>query len=98
MITQIQFVKIPVSDALNIYTEKKLKKLMERFEMINTIDVYFKLENDPTGYGKICEIECGIPGGKLFAKASKNYHEHALKVALLEIDKQLEKKKAMLAV
>ena len=98
MITQIQFVKIPVSDALTVYTEKKLEKLMDRFEMIKTIDVYFRIENDPTGNGKICEIECGIAGGKIFAKASKKYHEHALKVAMLEIDKQLEKKKAMLVV
>lgn len=95
MLTQIQFVKIPVSDALTVYTEKKLKKLISRFEMINAIDVYFKKEKDPKGEGNICEIECSIPGTKVFAATSQNYFEHAVKVAIAEIEKQLKKRKAV---
>ncbi|MCM8569301.1 HPF/RaiA family ribosome-associated protein [Gramella jeungdoensis] len=98
MLTQIQFVKIPTSEALTYYTEKKLKKLTSKFEMIKAIDVYFKLEKDPKGEGKICEIECSIPGTKVFAATSQNYFEHAVKVAIAEIEKQLEKRKAVMMV
>lgn len=96
MLAQIQFVKIPTSEALTTYTENKLKKLIDRFEMINSIDVYFKLENDAGGSGKICEIECNIPGNKVFAATSQHYYEHAVKIALAEVEKQLKKRKAVL--
>ena len=98
MLIQINYVKIPNSLALNNYTYEKLEKLTSRYEMINAIDVYFKLENDPAGEGKICEIECGIPGTKIFASTSQNYFEQAVKVAVAEIEKQLKKRKAQLAV
>ncbi len=96
MLIQVQYVKIPPSEALNTYTEKKLKKLTSKYEMINAIDIYFKTENTASGDGNICEIECSIPGKKLFASATKIYFEHAFKVALAEIEKQLKKKKALM--
>lgn len=95
MHTQIQFVKMPVSEALTTYTLNKLNKLTSKFKMINAIDVYFKKENDQTGEGRICEIECSIPGLKVFASTSKNYYENAVKVAISEIGKQLEKRKSL---
>ena len=98
MLIQTNYVKIPASDALTDYTQQKLEKLVARYEMIKAIDVYFKLENDPSGEGKICEIECSVPGNKIFASASRNYFEHAVKIAVSEIEKQLKKRKAMMAV
>ncbi|MCG9971910.1 HPF/RaiA family ribosome-associated protein [Christiangramia crocea] len=98
MSTQIQFVKIPTSEALTTYTENKLNKLRARFEIIKAINIYFKLENDPKGEGKICEIECIIPGSKVFAATSQHYFEHSVKVAIAEIEKQLEKRKAVMMV
>ncbi|MGA8852752.1 MAG: HPF/RaiA family ribosome-associated protein [Christiangramia sp.] len=96
MLNQIQYVKIPQSPALNVFTENKLDTLRERYEFIQDIQVFFKLENTTPGYGRICEIECSIPGSKIHARASKEYFEHAVKTAVNEIMKQLEKKKASL--
>ena len=93
MLIQIEYVKIPQSPALNTYTEAKLQKLLTRFE-ITAIQVYFKLENAASGGGRICEIECSIPGSKVYAESSKEYFEHSVKQAIAEVAKQLEKKKA----
>lgn len=96
MLNQLQYVKIPQSAALNTYTENKLELLRRRYEMIGDIQVFFKIENTIPGDDKICEIECSIPGSKVHAKATKEYFEHAVKTAVYEITKQLEKKKATL--
>ena len=64
--------------------------------MIQKLKVNFKLENKKPGNGKICEIECAVPGTKFHAAATTEYFETAVKVAFSIIGKQLEKKKSML--
>ena len=95
MFSQIQYVKIPQSETLNAYTENKLDRLKEKYGMIQKLKVNYKLENKKPGKGKICEIECSIPGTKFHAAATSDYFETAAKVVFKLISKQLEKKKTM---
>lgn len=95
MHTQIQIVKMASSEALTAFTLNKISKLTAKFNRIYAIDIYFKKENTPAGPGSICAIECSIPGQNIFASTSKNYFEHSVKVAISEIEKQLEKRKSL---
>ena len=96
MFNQIQYIKIPQSETLNAYTENKLNRLLERFDMVQKIKVNFKLENSTPKKGKVCEIECSVPGAKYRAAATMEYFETSVKLAFELISRQLEKKKALL--
>ena len=48
MTVNIQFVKMPTSDAMHAYTMKKLEKISKKYDWLIKADVYFKLENDPS--------------------------------------------------
>lgn len=95
MTTNIQFVKLPVSEPLKFYVTHKLQKLAEKFDWIINADVYYKLENDPTGTGKICEIELSMPGPRLFASSKALNYELATKNTISDLEKQLKKRKAV---
>ncbi|MFZ0489516.1 MAG: ribosome-associated translation inhibitor RaiA [Salegentibacter sp.] len=96
MVMNIQFVKMPVSEAMTEYVSGKLQKLTEKYEWIIKADVFFKLENDPAGNGKVCEIELSAPGPQLFAACNENTFEYAAKKAVRELERQLKKRKAVL--
>ncbi|WP_299152708.1 HPF/RaiA family ribosome-associated protein [uncultured Christiangramia sp.] len=55
-------------------------------------------ENDRQGNTKVCEIECTIPGPRIHASASREYFEHAVKMAVKELIKQLEKRNAVIQI
>ncbi|MBT8295300.1 MAG: HPF/RaiA family ribosome-associated protein [Gramella sp.] len=93
MLLQIQNIKIPPSAALDQYTRAKLAKIIDRYKIIKNLEVYFKFENKSPDNSRICEIECAIPGGRIHARASKKYYEEAVNKAIVEISRQLEKKK-----
>lgn len=96
MTINIQYVKMPFSEAMTENVINKLNKLGERYHWITQARVFFKLENDPAGNGKICEIELSIPGPRIFASSRENNFELAAKQTALEIEKQLQKRKAVL--
>lgn len=97
MFNQIQYIKMPQSETLNSYTENKLERLLKRFEMIQKIKVNFKLENSTPKKGKVCEIECSVPGAKYRAVATMEHFENSVKLAFELISRQLAKKKALLS-
>jgi len=92
MTISIQFVKMPVSDALSQYTTEKLQKIAKRYSWLINADVYFKLEGDHTGK-KICDIELSLPGPKIFASSKEDNFEMAVKETIADLDKQLKKRK-----
>lgn len=96
MTINIQYVKMPFSEAMTENVINKLNKLGERYQWITQARVFFKRENDPAGNGKICEIELSIPGPRIFASSRENNFELAAKQTALEIEKQLQKRKAVL--
>ncbi len=92
MTINIQFVKMPTSEALSAYTEKKLQKLAIKYSWLINADVFFKLEGDHTGK-KICDMELSLPGPKVFASSKEDNFELAVKETISDLDKQLRKRK-----
>lgn len=93
MTIDIQYVQMPTSESMDAFVTQKLKKLASKYDWVIRAQVHFKLENDPTKKGKICEIELSAPGPRLFAKANEEHFEKAAAVAVQEISKQLKKRK-----
>ena len=90
----IQFVKMPTSESMQDYTVNKLDKLAKKYEWLINADVFFKVENDPKGKGKICEMELSLSGPKIFAASNEKNFELAVKNTISDLEKQLEKRKS----
>ena len=93
MTINIQYVQMPTSESMSAIVTNKLRKLEKKFEWIISADVYFKLENDPKGKGKICEIQLSAPGPRLFAKTGEDNFEKAAAATIKELEGQLRKRK-----
>ena len=74
---------------------RALDQTSVRFVLIKA-DVFFKLENDPAGQGKICEVQLSAPGPNFFAISQEKNFELAAKKTVAELEKQLKKRKAVL--
>jgi len=94
MTINIQYIKMPTSEAMNEYVENKLQKIAEKYDWIIRAEVSFKMENNVYGKGNICEIELSIPGPKLFASTKDESFEAAAKETILDLERQLKKRKA----
>ena len=94
MTINIQYVKMPTSEAMNDYVEKKLQKLAEKYDWLIRADVSFKLENNVYGKGNICEMELSLPGPKIFATSKEATFEAAAKETISDLEEQLKKRKA----
>jgi len=92
MTINIQFVKMPASEALMGRTEKRLQKLSKKYDWIIKAEVFFKLGKDVVN-NNICEIELSLPGPKIFAASKEKTFEMALKETLLDVGRQLKKRK-----
>lgn len=97
MTVNIQYVKMPTSEAMNEYVEKKLQKISEKYEWLIRADVSFKMENNVYGKDNICEIEVSLPGPKVFAASKADSFEAAAKETISDLEKQLKKRKAKFA-
>ncbi len=63
MTIDIQYVQMPTSEAMNTLMTARLNRLANKYDWIIRARVHFKQENDPTGKGKIWEIEVlRVPG------------------------------------
>lgn len=94
MKTNIQYVKMPTSETMSDYVAKKLKKLENHYDWLIKADVFFKLENNTSENGKICDIELSLPGAKIFATSNEKNYEMAVKETIADLDVQLKKRKA----
>ncbi len=90
----IQYVKMPESETLSEYTRTRLEKLSSKYEWIIKSNVHFKVDKDPAGIDKICEIELSLPGPRIFASSKEKNFELAVKGTLSDLEKQLKKRKA----
>lgn len=96
MTIDIQYVQMPTSEAMNELLTVKLNKLATKYEWIIRAQVYFKKENDPTGKGRICEIELSAPGPRVFARSNEDDFEKAAAKTIKDLEKQLSKRKAIM--
>lgn len=96
MTIDIQYVQMPTSEAMNELISLKLNRLAAKYEWIIRAQVSFKQENDPTGKGKICEMELSAPGPRLFARSDEDDFEKAAANTIKDLEKQLSKRKAIM--
>ena len=92
MTINIQYVKMPTSEAMSEYVENKLQKLAEKYDWLIRADVSFKMENNVYGKGNICEMELSLPGPKIFATSKETTFEAAAKETISDLEKQLKKR------
>ncbi len=90
----IQYVKMKTSESMSAYVTKMLQKISKKYQWVIRTEVYFKMENDPTEKGHICEMEVSLPGPKIFATSNENNFEMAVKETIKDIETQLKKRKA----
>lgn len=93
MTINIQYVQMPTSESMSNIVSSKLEKLGKKYDWIISADVFFKLENDPAGKGKICEIRLSAPGPRIFAKSDEDNFEKAAANTIKDLDIQLKKRK-----
>ena len=93
MTINFQYIQMPTSEAMNELMTTKLHKLERKFDFIIRADVFFKMENDPSGKGKICEIRLSVPGPRIFAKSGEDDFEKAAASTIKELESQLQKRK-----
>lgn len=93
MTIQIQFIKIPASEALTAKTEELTKKLGARFEWVESLSISFEEAKGNTDDNKICKIELTAPTPRIFISVNDYNYEAALKVALNDMERQLIKRK-----
>lgn len=93
----VQFVKMPTSETMETFVNERLEKLEKKYDWIIKADVFYKLENDPTGKGKICDIRLSVPGPRIFATSDEKSWEAATDETIRDIEKQLKKRKSSMA-
>ena len=94
MTINIQYVKMKSSESMSSYVTKKLQKVEKKYEWVIRTDVFFKMENDSSEKGHICEMEVSLPGPKIFATSNEKNFELAVKETISDIERQLKKRKA----
>ncbi len=93
MTVNIQFVQMSTSESMSDIVTHKLEKLGKKFDWIISAEVFFKLENDPAGKGKICEMRLSVPGPRIFAKTNEDDFEKAAAATIKDLERQLKKRK-----
>lgn len=90
----VQFVSMPTSETMETFVLERLEKLGKKYDWVLSADVFYKLENDTTGKGKICDIRLSIPGPVIFATSNETSWEAATDETIRDLEKQLKKRKA----
>ncbi len=91
---QFQYHDVKASPRLENLAEKKIDKLLDKYDFIIRADVFFKSEHDSDHTkGKICNIRLSIPGPLLFAEASHDSFEASIAEAVDDLGRQLARRK-----
>ena len=89
----VQFVKLKTNDFLEVFVVKELSKVAKKYKWILKADVFYKLEKDPKGKGKICDIRLSLPGPQIFATSNEKSFEEATDETISDLLIQLKKYK-----
>lgn len=90
---QIKAIHFEISDKLTAFTNKKIEKLVRRYEDINTAEVSYTLVKPEAANNKEAGVKLLMPGEDLFASKTADTFEEALDLSLEALEKQLEKRK-----
>ena len=89
----IQFVKISTSESMEAFAIKKLNKLAKKYDFVLKVAVFYKLEKNPKGKEKICEMELSLAGPRIFASSKSDRWDAATDETIRDLEKQLKKRK-----
>lgn len=91
---QIKAIHFDISEKLTAFVNKKIEKLIRRFDFITDVDVNLRLVKPETAMNKEAGIKLMVPGlPDLFASKTANTFEEAIDLAILALEPQLEKAK-----
>ncbi len=94
MDVKIKAIHFDISDKLEGFTNKKIDKLVRRFDVISGVNVNYTLVKPETVKNKEAGVEVVIPGANaLFASKTADTFEEALDLALEALEKQLVRNK-----
>jgi putative sigma-54 modulation protein len=90
----IKAIHFDISEKLVEFVNKKIEKLLRRFEAISNADINLTLVKPETAKNKEAGIKLSIPGQQdLFASKTADSFEEAVDLALAALEPQLEKAK-----
>lgn len=82
------------SEHLEDKIQKKLNKLIAKYDFIVQAHVFLSSEKDQAHEsGKICKVQLSVPGPLLFAVEKANNFEMAVNKVFDDLDSQLRRKK-----
>ncbi len=87
----IQSIDFTATDELQEFILEKVQGLSNINKTIIGGDVYLKLEKNPTGENKVCEIKLKVKGNDVFAKRQCSSFEEATVQVVEALHKQMQK-------
>lgn len=87
----IKAIHFDISEKLTAFVNKKIEKLIRRYDFINKAEVNLRLVKPETALNKEAGIKLGIAGDDLFASKTADTFEEAIDLCLDALEKQLEK-------
>lgn len=88
---RVQSINFDATKALEMYIEKKTKKLSRLFDEILNVEVYLKVVKPETATNKEAEIRILVPSGEFFASKVCDTFEEAVDLSLEALEKQIMK-------
>ncbi len=89
----VQFLNVEKSPYVEELLMKKLNKLFKKYDWIIQANVFYKLEKESFGKGKICEIRLSLPGPRIFASSDEESFEKATDETIKDLRRQLSTRK-----
>lgn len=94
MDVKIKAIHFDISDKLEGFTNKKIDKLVRRFDVISGVNVNYRLIKPETNNNKEAGVELIVPGvNPLFASKTADTFEEALDLTIGALEPQLERNK-----
>ncbi len=94
MEVKLKAIHFDISDKVEAFTNKKIEKLVRRFDAIGGVNVNYTLVKPETNNNKEAGIELIIPGSAaIFASKTADSFEEALDFAIVALENRLERNK-----
>lgn len=92
---KIKAIHFDITEKLTAFINKKLEKLIRRFEAVTDAEVTLKVIKPETAMNKEASVSLTIPGhDDLFASKTADTFEEAIDLCLDALEKGLERNKA----
>ncbi len=90
---QINSLHFDADKKLEDFIEKKISKVIDKNDMVTSVDVTLRLDNSQDKENKISEIKIFAKGGDFFSKKQCSSFEESTDLAVEALRRQLKKHK-----